>query len=107
MQLTREQFQADIKWTVSRHDNQKQVNLHFSRQEQKLSGFLTKTPQDIRKRCFKLEKNRKGRKSKTFSTFFEDFFLPISVAYIYSASQDAAVRKKVANELKCLAFPAF
>ena len=62
------------------------VNIHFSilaNSRTKVSGFLTKTPQDIRKRCFKLEKkSKKARKSKTFSTFVEDFFLPISLAFL-------------------------
>ena len=28
-----------------------------------MCGFLTKTPQDIRKQCFKIEKSKKGKKS--------------------------------------------
>ena len=42
----------------------KSVNIHFSNlptQEQKMSVFLTKTPQVIRKRCFMLEKSHKSQ----------------------------------------------
>ena len=39
----------------------------------------------MRKRCFTLEKStKKARKIKTFLTFFEDLFLPISLAFLLS-----------------------
>ena len=62
-------------WLESRNSNLKalgSVNIHFSKlgnTRTKSVWFSYKTPQDIRKRCFKLEKSKKGRKSKTFSTF--------------------------------------
>ena len=58
-----------------------------------MSGFLTKTPQDIRKRCFKLERSKKAKKSQIFSAVFEDFFLPISLAFLLSiANQESRER---------------
>ena len=69
-----------------------------------MSGFLTKTPQDIRKRCFHIiDKSWKSRKSRTISTFFEDFFLAILVASVLSIKRCQGRKKG----WKCLAFPAF
>ena len=53
-------------------------------QEQKLSVFLTKTPQDIRKRCFKLEKAGKARHIHLFRRFL---FIDFS-SHFQSASKD-------------------
>jgi hypothetical protein len=47
---------------------------------------------------------RKGKKSMAFSTFFQDFFLPISVAFLKAAVGNFVVGKKVENVLHFLPF---
>ena len=71
------------------------VKLHFGKlalantrvEEQKLSGFLTKTPQDIRKqKHHRISENdarneQKRQESKTFSTFFPTAKFPTAASF--------------------------
>ena len=66
----------------------------------------TKTPQDITKRCFMVEYNKK---SKTFSNFFEEVLLiPISVEFILGIARcghgEFRGREKGCKWIESLAF---
>ena len=78
--------------------------LHFSKlanTETKIVWFSYPNTTGYQKTMFSA---RKGKKSMAFSTFFQDFFLPISVAFLKAAVGNVVVGKKVENVLHFLPF---